>query len=156
MAKKAPAKKAPAKRKPRAKKPPASVTVIDPIVKPSSPWRRVMLVGACVAGLVVSFGGGVWWSGGIPIGPGPSPSDAVSAVFDAQESAFRELSPERAKALRSGEIKSESESVEWMSSRFLPKAEAAWTPLLTAEKAAFGGEQWTAEKEAAHIEEYAR
>ena len=43
-----------------------------------------------------------------------------------------------------------------MSSRFLPKAEGAWTPLLTAEKAAFGGEQWTAEKEAKHIEEYAR
>jgi len=43
-----------------------------------------------------------------------------------------------------------------MSSRFIPKAEAAWIVLLTEESKAFGGEQWTAEKEASHIERYAR
>jgi hypothetical protein len=77
MAKKAPAKP-PAKRKPRAKKPPASVTVIDPIVKPSSPWRRVMLVGACVAGLVAYTAGVVWFCGGIQVGP--KPVDPVPVV----------------------------------------------------------------------------
>lgn len=103
------------------------------------------------------FIGGLLLLGGGKGGAKPSPNgDTVSKVFYAQESAFRELSAGRAKALRAGEIKSEAESVDWMSSRFLPKAEGAWTPLLTAEKAAFGGEQWTAEKEAKHIEEYAR
>ncbi len=88
--------------------------------------------------------------------PGPSPSDSVSAVFDTQETTFRSLSGERAKALRAGEIKSEAESAAWMSLRFIPKAEAAWIVLLTEEAKAFGGEQWTAEKEAAWIERYAR
>jgi hypothetical protein len=85
-----------------------------------------------------------------------SPSDDVTAVFDQQEEAFRRLSRERSEALRDGTIKSESESVKWMQSRYLPAAEGAWTSLLTAEKEAFGGEQWTAEKEARYIERYAR
>ncbi len=165
MAKKAPAKKAPAKRKPRQKKPldPAIEQAIREaetlLIKPlkSIAWRSWLVSGAkAVALIVAGLVAGAWGAGGIPIGPGPAPADSVSAVFDAQESAFRELSAERAKALRSGEIKSESASVEWMSSRFLPKAESAWTPLLTAEKSAFGGEQWAAEKEAAHIERYVR
>ena len=100
--------------------------------------------------------GGLLLLGGGKSSPGPSPSDAVSDVFDTQESAFRSLSGERAKALRAGEIKSEADSAAWMSSRFIPKAEAAWIVLLTEEAKAFGGEQWTAEKEAAHIERYAR
>ena len=153
MAKKAPAKKAPAKRKPAKQKP------VEPVVSPaksSSPWRRSMLVAATAAGLVVSFLGGIWSAGGIAVGPGPQPADSVSAVFDTQESVFRSLSGERAKALQAGEIKSEADSAAWMSSRFIPKAEAAWIVLLTEEAKAFGGEQWTAEKEAAHIERYAR
>jgi hypothetical protein len=100
--------------------------------------------------------GGLLLLGGGKDTPGPSPSDAVAAVFNTQESDFRSLSGERAKALRSGEIKSEADSAAWMSSRFIPKAEAAWIVLLTEEAKAFGGEQWTAEKEAAHIERYAR
>jgi hypothetical protein len=77
-------------------------------------------------------------------------------VFDTQESTFRSLSRERAKALRAGEIKSEADSAAWMSSRFIPQAEAAWVVLLTEEAKVFGGEQWTAEKEADHIARYAR
>ena len=100
--------------------------------------------------------GGILLLNGGKVSPGPSPSDAVSAVFDAQESTFRQLSGERAKALRSGEITSESASVAWMQSRFLPACEAEWAKLLTAEAAEFGGEKWTAEKEAATIERYVR
>jgi hypothetical protein len=72
MAKKAPAKPA-AKRKPRAKKPvePAVKLYEKDVLKSSSPWRRFMLVGIAVAGLAVSFGGGVWSAGGINIGPKP-------------------------------------------------------------------------------------
>ena len=162
MAKKAPAKKAPAKRKPRAKKPVVpnpigyDAEALDRHIE-SIAWRSWLRSGAkAVAWIVCGAVAGIWVSGGIAVGPGPSPADSVSAVFDTQESAFRSLSGERAKALRSGEIKSEAESAAWMSSRFIPQAEAAWIVLLTEEAKAFGGEQWTAEKEASHIERYAR
>jgi hypothetical protein len=153
MAKKAPAKKAPAKRKPAAKKAPAIAVVPQ---KPIA-WRPWLVSGAKAAALIVCGAvAGVWVSGGIEVGPGPVPADSVSAVFDTQESTFRSLSRERAKALRAGEIKSEADSAAWMSSRFIPQAEAAWVVLLTEEAKVFGGEQWTAEKEADHIARYAR
>jgi hypothetical protein len=171
MAKKAPAK-APAKRKPRAKKPVEPVVVqlsedakarlLESLWNNTHPsksiaWRSWLISGAeAAAWIVCGTVVGVWVSGGIEVGPGPVPADSVSAVFDAQESAFRSLSRERAKALQSGEIKSEAESAAWMSSRFIPQAEAAWVVLLTEEAKAFGGEQWTAEKEASHIERYSR
>jgi hypothetical protein len=152
MAKKAPAKP-PAKRKPAAKKAPAAV-----VVPPKSiAWRSWLVGGAKAAALIVAGAvAGVYAAGGIPIGPGPQKPDVISAVFDEQESALRELSGERAKALRAGSIKSEAESVAWMQSRFLPRVEASWAKLLTAEAAEFGGEKWTAEKEAATIERYVR
>lgn len=73
MAKKAPAKKAPAKRKPAKKKPVEPVIELSEkdVLKPSIPWRRSMLVAGVVAGLVVSFLGGVWSAGGWQIGPEP-------------------------------------------------------------------------------------
>ena len=161
MAKKAPAKP-PAKRKPRAKKPVVpnpigyDAEALDRHIE-SIAWRSWLVSGAKAAALVVCGAvAGVYAAGGIEVGPGPLPADSVSAVFDSQESAFRGLSGERAKALRVGEIKSEADSASWMSSRFIPQAEAAWIVLLTEEAKAFGGEQWTAEKEAAHIERYAR
>jgi hypothetical protein len=152
MAKKAPTKP-PAKRKPAAKKAPAAV-----VVPPKSiAWRSWLVSGAKAVALIVCGAvAGVYAAGGIPIGPGPVPADSVSAVFDTQESTFRSLSGERAEALRVGEIKSEADSAAWMSSRFIPQAEAAWVVLLTEEAKAFGGEQWTAEKEASHIERYSR
>jgi hypothetical protein len=153
MAKKAPAKKAPAKRKPAAKKAPA--IAVEP--SKSIAWRPWLVSGAeAAAWIVCGAVAGVYAAGGIEIGPGPLPADSVSAVFDTQEGTFRSLSGERAKALRAGEIKSEADSAAWMSSRFIPQAEAAWVVLLTEEAKAFGGEQWTAEKEAAWIERYAR
>lgn len=100
--------------------------------------------------------GGLLLLNGGKVAPGPSPSDAVSAVFDAQESAFRRLSGERAKALRAGELTSEKASADWMAAKYLPESDAAWATLLTAEAEAFGGEQWTVEKEAATIERYVR
>lgn len=96
----------------------------------------------------------VWMDGGIPIGPGRS--DAVSKVFQTQETAFRKCSGELAEKLRAGDITSEQAATQWMDQNFLPAAEAAWGPLLTSEKEAFGGEQWTAEKHAAHVEGYVR
>jgi hypothetical protein len=162
MAKKAPVKKTPAKRQPSAKKPvePKSIDYdIDALDRhfESIAWRSWLVSGAKAAALiVVGAVAGVYAAGGIEVGPGPVPADSVSAVFDTQESTFRSLSGERARALRAGEIKSEADSAAWMSSRFIPKAEAAWIVLLTEEAKVFGGEQWTAEKEADHIARYAR
>ncbi len=80
MAKKAATKPA-AKRKPAKKKP------VEPAVSPvssSNPWRRFMLVGAAAAGLVVSFLGGVWSTGGWQIGPGPViRNDVLQQSYDA-------------------------------------------------------------------------
>jgi hypothetical protein len=179
-----PAKKAPAKRKPRPKNPVADTstefgritsedlqraieslkksagTIVDPTDYGEPVKFPSWLTGGIKAIVLLTIGvlGGIYAAGGIEIGGDvrPGPVDAVSAVFDTQEAAFRKWSGERDKALIAGEIKSEAESAKWMDARFGPDSEAAWIPLLTAEAAAFGGEQWTAEKEAAHIREYAR
>lgn len=160
MAKKAPAKRAPAKRKPRPKKPavPAHVeTITEYVHVPVPTGSGWIAIPAFVVALIVGFVVGVWSAGGIEIGPdGGGKQDAVSAVFDTQETAFRRLSGERAKALRAGELTSEKASADWMAEKYLPESDAAWAKLLTSEAEAFGGEQWTAEKEAAHIERYAR
>jgi hypothetical protein len=159
MAKKAPAKKLPAKRKPAAKK---VVEPAVPIVDPTDYGTPVEFPAWLVMGLkavsllVLGSLGGIWVSGGIDVSPGPTPADAVSAVYNTQESAFRRLSGERAKALRAGELATEKASADWMAAKYLPESDAAWATLLTAEAAAFGGEQWTAEKEAAHVGRYAR
>ena len=107
-----------------------------------------LIASGLIGGLLLLYGG--------KGAPGPSPSDAVSAVFDAQEATFRKLSGERAKALRAGELATEKASADWMAAKYLPESDAAWATLLTAEAAAFGGEQWTAEKEAAAVGRYAR
>lgn len=81
MAKKAASKTPAAKRKPAKKKP--VVPVVAP-AKSSSPWRRSMLVGGVVAGLVASFFGGVWSAGGWQIGPGPVVrNDVLQQSYDA-------------------------------------------------------------------------
>lgn len=85
MAKKAPTKPA-AKRKPRAKEPvqPAIELSEKDVLKSSSPWRRSMLVGGVVTGLVVSFLGGVWSTGGWQIGPSPVVrNDVLQQSYDA-------------------------------------------------------------------------
>jgi hypothetical protein len=135
-----------------------AVPIIDPtdygtpVVFPS--W----LTGGLKAIVLLTIGAlaGIYAAGGIEIGGDvrPGPADAVSVVFDTQESAFRKWSGERAKALRAGEITSEKASADWMAAKYLPESDAAWATLLTAEAAEFGGEKWTAGKEAAVIERY--
>lgn len=173
MAKKAPAKRAPAKRKPRPKKPVPDISkeingsisqedyqrMLEMASKRKPIAWQSWVIGGLKAAALVGVGAiaGVWFNGGIDVSPDRGgKTDAVSEVFDAQESAFRRLSGERAKALRAGEIKTETESFKWMSDRYLPLSDAEWVKLLQSEAEAFGGEKWTAEKEAAHIEGYAR
>jgi len=160
MAKKAPAsplKKAPAKRKPRPKKP--VVPAIEPIAIDDGEWAaNAVLRGLLVlVPLVIGIAIGIWSAGGIQIGGDVVPvADAVSEVFDTQEAAFRKLNGELAQKLIAGEVKSENEARKWMESNFLPQSDAAWIKLLESEKAQFGGDKWTAEKQAAVIGRYAR
>ena len=161
------ASKAPAKRKPRPKKP-AELSESD-VVKPVDPQkdsnasgfiRSMSVIVPVVIALAIGAigaGGGIWAAGGIPIGPNKDAKpDVVSSVFDAQEAAFRKHTAEVVEALKSGKIASEKAATDMMADKFLPDVEASWVPLLTAESAAFGGEKWTAEKHAAHIEGYVR
>jgi hypothetical protein len=158
MAKRAPAKKAPAKRKPRPKKP-LIVPAIEPIAIDDGEWAAsAVLRGLLVlVPLVIGIAIGIWSAGGISIGGDVVPVvDAVSEVFDTQEAVFRKLNGELAQKLIAGEVKSENEAKMWMESNFLPQSEAAWIKLLESEKAEFGGDKWTAEKQAAVIGRYAR
>lgn len=62
----------------------AETHLVKPAVKSSGLWRRLMLVGAVVAGLVVSFGGGVWSAGGWDISPKPVVrNDVLQQSYDA-------------------------------------------------------------------------
>lgn len=173
MAKKAPAKPA-AKRKPRAKKPvpsPNTISVADEFPKSSILWRTRLISAAkgggkaaiaLTLGISMIFGPfGIahvwqnWGSGLIDISPNPK-IDAVSKVFDTQESEFRKANGELAKKLMAGEFASEKDAERWMSDRYKPEAEKAWFPLLEEHFAAYGGENWTAEKQAKTIGRYAR
>lgn len=73
--------------KPAAKKRPAKAKPVEPAVAPaesSSPWRRSMLVGGAVAGLVASFVAGAWSAGGWQVGPGPVVrNDVLQQAYDA-------------------------------------------------------------------------
>jgi len=109
-----------------------------------------LIASGLIGGLLLMFGGK-----DVP-GPSPDLSDAVSEVFDSQEAAFRKLNGELAPKLIAGEIESENEARKWMESNFLPQSDAAWIKLLESEKAEFGGDKWTAEKQAAVIGRYAR
>lgn len=124
--------------------------------KSSSPWRRLLWSGGVVAGLAVSFVGGAWSAGGWQIGPGPAHADSVSAVYDALEAKFRSVNGECAGLLRAGELKSEKAAADWIQERLEEASQPIWVPLLQEEAKAFGGKDWTAEKQAAHIERYAR
>ena len=108
-----------------------------------------LIASGLIGGLLLMFGGS-------PGGNGVPVVDAASEVFDTQEAAFRKLNGELAQKLIAGEIKSENEARTWMESNFLPQSDAAWIKLLESEKAEFGGDKWTAEKQAAVIGRYAR
>ena len=152
MAKKAPAKKAPVKRNPAAKKP----TVTDIPTKPNA-WRSWLVSGAKAAALIVAgLGGGAWWAGGIPIGPGPVKPDAVSVAFDQYETLWRAIQLETAKKLEAGEFTTSQQVTQYRSLADGEALKKSRQPLVDAEFVAFGGEKWTAEKAAKQFRSYAR
>lgn len=116
-------------------------------------WIISSAVLMVVGGLILLRGGGD--------SPNPSPtpapfSDMASKTFADIEAAWRTLQGEKAVKLRTGELKSESEAKDWFQVNYTTKFKEAWTTLLNAEYESFGGENWTAEKEAAVAERYVR
>lgn len=106
------------------------------------------------AAVAMVIGGVLLLSGGS--GTAPGPSDDVAAAFSRYESLWRDAQKELANRLDSGQITSEAAATEWFAVANQEARKQAFLPLLTIESKAFGGEQWTAEKHAAHIRRYAR
>ncbi len=124
--------------------------------KPASPVSWIILaVGAVL--LWNTFGGSS------PTPPEPSPDrDQPTPIVDQSEQAFKDYERlwrvaqgERARKLRSGDIKTEPQATEWFSRANNEALKTAFKPLAEAEYERFGGEKWTAEKHAEQAEEYA-
>jgi hypothetical protein len=118
------------------------------------PWAKRIV--ASIGLLVLGAAGGVWSAGGIEIGPGPRPADAVSTAWDQYETLWRAAQVRTAEKLESGEFKTSQQATAY---RSLADGEAIKTtrqPLLDAEFADHGGDKWTAEKQAKFLRGYAR
>jgi hypothetical protein len=91
-----------------------------------------------------------------PITPKPDiPADDVAAAFRAYERAWRAAQGDLADRLERGEITSEAMAAEWFGAANLQARKDSFLPLLRAESVAFGGDGWTAQKQAAWIRRYA-
>ena len=114
----------------------------------------LVFVALCV-GLLISRGITIDWTTPVdPVNPDPiTKPDLVSETFDRYEQAFREVQGLKAELLRSGSLTSEEASVKWFSSQEVPQK--SFEKLLDYEYEQFGGEQWTAEKEAEVAERWA-
>lgn len=83
-----------------------------------------------------------------------TPTDDVGQAFREYEKNWRSLQRDLANRLDRGEITSEEQAAEWFGTANTEARRLAFTPLLKAEAAVFGGEQWTAKKHAAYIRRY--
>lgn len=83
-------------------------------------------------------------------------SDVATVAFQNYETAWRKLQGTKAEKLRAGEFASEKASEAWFLGQNGTALKEAFTPVLNAEFEAFGGEAWTAEKEAAFAERLVR
>ena len=83
-------------------------------------------------------------------------TDIATKAFDTYEAAWRKLSGERAGKLRAGEFANQKAGDAWFLRQNMTALEQAFTPMLNSHYEQFGGENWTADKEAAVWEGYAR
>ena len=95
-------------------------------------------------------------SGGDDVSPKPVPADDVAQGFATYQSLWRDAQKELANRLESGQIVSEAAATEWFGVANQEARRQAFTPLLEAEAAVFGGEQWTPKAHADYIRRYAR
>jgi len=84
----------------------------------------------------------------------PQPTDDVGQAFREYERNWRSLQRDLANRLDRGEITTEEQAAEWFGAANTEARRLAFTPLLKAEAAVFGGEQWTAKKHADYVRRY--
>ena len=90
-----------------------------------------------------------------PIIPKPDiPSDDVAVAFRTYERAWRAAQGDLADRLERGEITSEAMAAEWFGAANAQARKESFLPLLRAESIGFGGDNWTAQKQAAWIRRY--
>lgn len=82
--------------------------------------------------------------------------DIVTVAFDKYEASWRKLSGERASKLRSGEFANQKSGDTWFLQQNMKALEESFTPMLNSHYQQFGGDQWSADKEATVWEGYAR
>jgi hypothetical protein len=83
-----------------------------------------------------------------------TPTDDVGQAFREYEKNWRSLQRDLANRLDRGEITTEEQAAEWFGTANTEARRLAFTPLLKAEAAVFGGEKWTAKSHAAYIRRY--
>lgn len=83
-------------------------------------------------------------------------SDLAAKCFRDQEAGWRRTQGEKAVKLRAGEFANEKASESWFLSQYGKIVKEAWVPVLNAEFESYGGESWTAEKEASIAEGYVK
>ncbi len=88
--------------------------------------------------------------------PAPVPSDLAAESFREYETLWRAIQSEAAKKLRAGEFTKSQQVTEYRALADGQALKKSRQKLVDAEFAAFGGENWTAEKAAAHFEGYAK
>ena len=94
-------------------------------------------------------------AGADPIQPAPvRPADDVGLAFREYERLWRAAQTDLADRLERGEITSEELAANWFAAANQSARKTAFTPLLVKESAEFGGELWTAQKQAAWIRRY--
>lgn len=110
----------------------------------------LMLIG----GIMLMAGGN---GGGGSVVPDVTPaSDLAAKCFRDQEAGWRRTQGEKAVKLRAGEFANERASEAWFLSEYGKIVKEAWVPVLNAEFESYGGDSWTAEKEASIAEGYAK
>lgn len=112
-------------------------------------WLAVMPVMMLIGGILLLIGAG-------SDEPGPSPSDAVSVAFDEYETLWRAAQIATADKLDSGEFTTSQQATNYRSLADGEAIKKTRQLLLDAEFAEFGGDKWTAEKQAKFLRRYAQ
>lgn len=114
-------------------------------------WLAVMPVMMLIGGIMLLNG-----AGGSNEQEHDKSSDIVAVAFDAYEASWRKLSGDRASKLRAGEFVNQKAGDAWFLQQNMKALEQAFTPMLNSHYEQFGGDQWSADKEATVWEGYAR
>lgn len=90
------------------------------------------------------------------VDPNPPPQDEVDRAFESYEQGWRDLQRQLADKLDSGEIASEAAAADWFRNGITEVRRQAFGEILELEAIAFGGDDWSAQRQADYIRGYAK